>query len=152
MDSPWKIKEKATKIARKFRKEDDTNYDEAENRYDAMRHIGGSMMLYQQYPDLLAEVMLGLNEKFDAVMDQAYGKDIDTEATGRDHHNNAIAAKLVSQFSKEEFEKMTDEEIMQFAREYVDSFRTDEEVDYADFGIDEDLIPQYVFGDTKEKP
>lgn len=151
MASPLEIKEKATEIARKFRVEDDTNYDEAENRYDAMRHIGGAMMLYKEYPDMLANIMLDLNEEWNDFVAPMYGEEIGGASRKHDEHNNAIAAKLITQFDEESLEQMSDEDIMQFAREYVDSFRTDEEVDFADFGIDPELTPMYTFGDTKEK-
>lgn len=124
-------------MAKALQKEEGTNYDAVDNKYDAMRHIAAAIEMYGEYPDLLMDIPLYANEVFSG----------DTlEARMNDVHNNNIGKAIASDFTKEEIEMMTPEDIFGIAQKYVeDSLDPDFST-----AIDPDLMPQFIYGATKK--
>ena len=133
--APFDIKSKAEQYVKELRKEEDTNYDEADNKYDAIRHIGASLAMYAQYPDLASDIILGGKEYLGSIGDPR-GKEMDL-------HNNAIGKAIYESLSKEEAENLTTEKALEMAKEYFEKAQSDE-------SIPEEMRPKVIYGATKE--
>jgi hypothetical protein len=124
-------------LAKDLQEEEGTNYDTVDNKYDAMRHIASTIEMYGEYPDFFMDVPLYLNEVF--TVDGL-------EPRLNDIHNNEIGKAIASDFTEEEIEMMSPEEIFGIAQKYVEDsidpvFST---------AIDPDLMPRFIYGDTKK--
>ena len=137
--APLEIKKKAEAYARDLRKQEDTNYDEVDNKYDAIRHIGGSLALYSQYPDTASDIILNAKEYIFSAGDER-GREMDL-------HNNAIGKKLYEMMDEEQRNNLTTEQALEIARSYVEEL---EMSDSENTDLPEDMKPKIIYGKTKE--
>jgi len=131
--APLSIKSKAEKFAKELRKAEDTNYDEVDNKYDAIRHIGGSLALYSQYPDTASDIILNAKEYI-------FGGG-DERAVEMDLHNNRVGKKLYEMMDKEQRKNLTTEQALEIARSYVEEFEMADE----DSNLPDDMKPVYYY-------
>lgn len=139
--APYFINKEAYQYAKDLRIAEDTNLDEIDNKYDAIRHIGGAMALYSQYPDILADGILSAKE---LMPDSDRGHEMD-------YHNNAIAKQLYSMMDPEDADNLTTAQAMEMAKSYV------EEWDLADkegrqIDLPESMRPLYYYKEPTKKP
>ena len=137
--APLEIKNKAEAYARDLRKQEDTNYDEVDNKYDAIRHIGGSLALYSQYPDVASDIILNAKEYVFSAGDER-GREMDL-------HNNEIGKRLYEMMDEEQRNNLTTEQALEIARSYVEEIEmsNSEKSDLPD-----DMKPKIIYGKTKE--
>lgn len=131
--APLSIKNKAEEFAKELRKSEDTNYDEVDNKYDAIRHIGGSLALYSQYPDLASDIILNAKEYI-------FGGG-DERAVEMDLHNNEVGKKLYEMMDEEQRKNLTTEQALEIARSYVEEFEMADE----DSDLPDDMKPVYYY-------
>jgi hypothetical protein len=110
--APFFINREAAEYARKLRIAEDTNYDEIDNKYDAIRHIGGALALYSQYPDFLADRILNAKEW---MKDTERGHEMD-------YHNNAIAKELYNMLDAETAGSLSTEQALEIAKSYIEEW------------------------------
>ena len=142
--APKTISDKATAFAREMRREEDTNYDETDNKYDAIRHIGGVLALYAQYPDTASDIITGGKEYLDE-----YLLGGDETSVEMDRHNNEIARKLYQMMPEEQANKLTTEQALRIAKEYVEGWETSPEGKNP-MDLPDSMRPQVIYGKTKE--
>lgn len=131
MDTPY------IKMAKDLQEQEGTNYDAVDNKYDAMRHIAAAIEMYGEYPDFLVDIPMYANEIFT-------GDSLESRLN--DVHNNQIGEAIANDFTKEEIEEMSREEIFGIARKYVeDSLDPDFST-----AIPSDLMPQFIYGATRK--
>lgn len=139
--APFDIKSKAEQYVKELRKKEDTNYDEADNKYDAIRHIGASLAMYAQYPDLASDIILGGKEHIFGLGDPRGQK--------MDLHNNAIGKAIYEGLSEEEANSLTTEKALEMAKDYFEQVQAAEKEGKID-EIPEEMRPIVVYGKTKE--
>jgi len=142
--APFTISDKATDYARALRKEEDTNYDETDNKYDAIRHIGGVLALYAQYPDTASDVVTGGKEILDKYL--LGGSD---ESREMDEHNNEIARELYRMLPEEDAQNLTTEQALEIAKSYVEEWELAEK-EGREIDLPESMKPMMIYGKTKE--
>lgn len=128
------VKDAATTYAKNLRIKENRNRDEVDNRYDAIRHIGGTMGLLQKYPDWAANAMLSANEFTSA---KGPGKDMD-------EHNNTVGTELFNSLSDEDKDSMSMTDLMELAESHLSKVEKAELVGDLE-GIPESLRPVYSF-------
>lgn len=139
--APLDIKDKAEAYVKELRKAEDTNYDEADNKYDAIRHIGASLALYAQYPDLASDVILGAKEYVGSIGDPR-GKKMDL-------HNNAIGKELYKMLDEEQANNLTTEQALEIAKSYVEEWELAEK-EGRKLDLPEEMKPLMYYGATKD--
>lgn len=139
--APLDIKDKAEAYVKELRIAEDTNYDEADNKYDAIRHIGASLALYAQYPDLASDVILGAKEYVGSIGDPR-GKKMDL-------HNNAIGKELYKMLDEEQADNLTTEQALEIAKSYVEEWDLAEK-EGRKLDLPEEMKPLMYYGATKE--
>lgn len=138
--APFFINFDAQDYARNLRIAEDTNYDEIDNKYDAIRHIGGALALYSQYPDLLAEGILDLKE---LRPDTERGHEMD-------YHNNAIAKELYLMMDEDQIKNLTTDQAMEIAKSYIEEWElADKEGRQID--LPESMRPLYYYKEPTKK-
>ena len=142
--APFTISDKATDYARALRKEEDTNYDETDNKYDAIRHIGGVLALYSQYPDMASDIVTGGKEILDKYL--LGGSD---ESREMDEHNNEIARELYRMLPEEDAQNLTTEQALEIAKSYVEEWELAEK-EGREIDLPESMKPMMIYGKTKE--
>ncbi len=139
--APLDIKDKAEAYVKELRIAEDTNYDEADNKYDAIRHIGASLALYAQYPDLASDVILGAKEYVGSIGDPR-GKKMDL-------HNNSIGKELYKMLDEEQADNLTTEQALEIAKSYVEEWDLAEK-EGRKLDLPEEMKPLMYYGATKE--
>lgn len=140
--APFFINQEAAEYAKRLRIAEDTNLDEIDNKYDAIRHIGGALALYIQYPDFLADQILNAKE---LMKDTERGHEMD-------YHNNAIAKELYKMLDSETASGLSTAQALEIAKSYI------EEWDLADkegrtIDLPESMRPLYYYKEpTKKNP
>ena len=142
--APLTISNKAKDFARELRIEEDTNFDDSDNKYDAIRHIGGVLALYAQYPDTASDIVTGGKEYLDEYL--LGGKKSSVEM---DRHNNEIARKLYQMMPKEQADKLTTEQALRIAKEYVEGWEKAPEGENP-MDLPDSMRPKILYGKTKE--
>lgn len=138
--APFFINFDAQDYARNLRIAEDTNLDEIDNKYDAIRHIGGALALYSQYPDLLAEGILDLKE---LRPDTERGHEMD-------YHNNAIAKELYLMMDEDQIQNLTTDQAMEIAKSYIEEWElADKEGRQID--LPESMRPLYYYKEPTKK-
>lgn len=128
------VKDAATTYAKNRRIKEGRNRDEVDNRYDAIRHIGGTMGLLQKYPDWAASAMLSANEFMST---PGASKDMD-------EHNNKVGTELYNSLSDEDKEGMSMNDLMELAEAHLTEVERAEQSGELD-DIPESLRPVYSF-------
>ena len=128
------VKDAATTYAKNRRIKENRNRDEVDNRYDAIRHIGGTMGLLQKYPDWAASAMLSANEFLSV---PGASKDMD-------EHNNTVGTELFNSLSDEDKEGMSMNDLMELAEAHINEVENAELAGEID-DIPESLRPVYSF-------
>ena len=142
--APFTISDKAKDFARALRIKEDTNYDDSDNKYDAIRHIGGVLALYAQYPKTASDIVTGGKEYLDEYLLGG------TEEAGEmDKHNNEIGRKLFQMLPKNRAESLTTEEALQIAKEYVEGWE-DAPEGKNPMDLPDSMRPKIIYGKTKE--
>lgn len=139
--APFDIKSKAEKFAKDLRIAEDTNYDQADNKYDAIRHIGASLALYAQYPDLASDAILNVKE-------YVFGLG-DPKGQKMDLHNNEIGKKLYEMLDEEQADNLTTEQALEIAKSYVEEWDLAEK-EGRQIDLPEEMKPIIYYGPTKE--
>ena len=130
------VKDASQTYAKNRRIEEGTNRDEIDNKYDAMRHIGGTMGLMAEYPEMVADAMLYGNEGT-SLLSPNRDKSLDM-----DLHNNEVGRKLFEQIPEEQLKDMDMEDFMQIAENHLNAV-ADAELSGAIDDIPVDLRPVY---------
>ena len=138
---PFSIKSKAENYVKELRKNENTNYDEVDNKYDAIRHIGASLALYAQYPDIAADVILKTKEYL-------FGAG-DPRGQSMDLHNNNIGKILYEGLSEDQANALTTEEALDIAKNYYENLEnfSEEKV----LSTPKEMLPITYYGVTKNK-
>ena len=113
------------------RVEEGYNSDQIDNRYDAIRHMGGTMGLMQEYPDALATAAVRAREGF------ARGRD-----DKMDVHNNRVGEALFNQLTDEQKETMTMADFMSLAEQHLNMA---EQAKLAGESVPEELDPIFYY-------
>lgn len=138
------VKDASQVYAKNRRVEEGTNRDEIDNKYDAMRHIGGTMGLLNEYPDMMADAMLYANEGT-SLFSPNGDKSLDM-----DLHNNEVGRKLYAQIPEEELEDMEMEDFMRIAEDHLNKV-ADAELDGTIETIPVDMRPVYYWKEPTVK-
>lgn len=138
------VKDASQVYAKNRRIEENTNRDEVDNKYDAMRHIGGTMGLLKEYPAPVADGMLYANEGT-SLLSPNGDKSLDM-----DLHNNEVGRKLYSEIPKEQLEDMEMEDFMRIAEEHLNKV-ADAEMDGRIDTIPVDMRPVYYWKEPTVK-
>jgi len=138
--APFFINYEAQDYARNLRKAEDTNYDEIDNKYDAIRHIGGALALYSQYPDMLAEGILDLKE---LRPDTERGHEMD-------YHNNAIAKELYLMMDEDQVKNLTTAQAMEIAKSYIEEWELADK-EGREIDLPESMRPLYYYKEPTKK-
>lgn len=130
------VKDASQTYAKNRRIEEGTNRDEIDNKYDAMRHIGGTMGLMAEYPEIVADAMLYGNEGTSLLSPNR------DKSLNMDLHNNEVGRKLFEQIPEEQLKDMDMEDFMQIAENHLNAV-ADAELSGAIDDIPVDLRPVY---------
>lgn len=130
------VKDASQTYAKNRRIEEGTNRDEIDNKYDAMRHIGGTMGLMAEYPEMVADAMLYGNEGTSLLSPNR------DKSLNMDLHNNEVGRKLFEQIPEEQLKDMDMEDFMQIAENHLNAV-AEAELSGAIDDIPVDLRPVY---------
>jgi len=106
----YDIKQEAGKYAKQAAKRENTNA--LENKFDAIRHIGGTMALYNKYPEIVASSLLTVNEFLGE----------GGASQKMDETNNVVALEVYRNIPLDKRSKMSTLDFMKYAETFVDQY------------------------------
>lgn len=111
----YEIKQEAGMYAKQAAERENTNA--LENKFDAIRHIGGTMALYNKYPEIVASSLLTVNEFLGE----------GGASQQMDETNNAVALELYKTIPSDKRSKMSTSDFMAYAETFVNQYEQDVE-------------------------
>jgi len=106
----YAIKQEAGEYAKQAAKLENTNA--LENKFDAIRHLGGTMALYNKYPEIVASSLLTVNEFLGE----------GGASQKMDETNNVVALEVYRNIPLDKRSKMSTLDFMKYAETFVDQY------------------------------